>query len=79
VRHRTQGPVVVLGGRTPEGSAAVAASTNGSADAVALVRLAAPLIGGGGGGTSELALAGGRRADGVDEALDAVRAQLNGA
>ena len=66
----------MLGGATPEGTAAIAAATDGTIDAVALVRAGAPLIGGGGGGSAELALAGGRTPDGLDAALDAVRAQL---
>ena len=69
----------MLGGATPEGKAAIAASTDGSVDAVALVRAGASLIGGGGGGSAELALAGGRTPGGLDDALDAVRAQLRGA
>jgi alanyl-tRNA synthetase len=76
VRQRAGAAAVVLGGATPEGTAAVAASTDGTVDAVALVRAAAPLIGGGGGGSAELALAGGRTPGGLDDALEAVRARL---
>jgi alanyl-tRNA synthetase len=79
VRHRAGATVVVLGGATPDGTAAIAAATDGSVDAVALVRAGAPLIGGGGGGSAELALAGGRTPGGLDDALDAVRAQLGAA
>jgi len=79
VRHRTGGTVVVLGAATPEGTAAIAAATDGSVDAVGLVRAGAGLIGGGGGGSAELALAGGRTPDGLDDALAAIRAQLGGA
>jgi alanyl-tRNA synthetase len=79
VRHRVGATAVVLGGATPDGTAAIAASTDGSVDAVALVRAGAPLIGGGGGGSAELALAGGRTPGGLDDALDAVRAQLGAA
>jgi alanyl-tRNA synthetase len=78
VRHRTSGRAVVLAGATPDGTAAVAASTDGTVDAVALVRAAAPHIGGGGGGSPELALAGGRTPGGLDDALAAVRAELGG-
>lgn len=48
-------------------------------DAVGLVRAGAGLIGGGGGGSPELALAGGRTPDGLDDALAAIRAQLGDA
>jgi alanyl-tRNA synthetase len=78
VRHRTGGNVVVLGGATPDGTAAIAAATDGSVDAVGIVRTGAGLIGGGGGGSAELALAGGRTPGGLDEALEAIRAQLVG-
>jgi alanyl-tRNA synthetase len=79
VRHRAGATAVVLGGATPDGTAAIAAATDGTVDAVALVRAGAPLIGGGGGGSAELALAGGRTPGGLDDALDAVRAQLGAA
>ena len=78
VRHHLGGRAVVLGGATPEGTAAIAAATDGTVDAVALVRAGAPLIGGGGGGSAELALAGGRTPGGLDDALVAVRARLDG-
>ena len=76
VRHQAGARVVVLGGANPGGTAAIAASTDGSVDAAGLVRTVAPLISGGGGGSSEVALAGGKNPAGLDDALDAVRAQL---
>jgi len=78
VRHAAGARVVVLGGASPQGTASIAVSTDGAIDAVALARAGAAAIGGGGGGAAELALAGGKRPEGIDEALDLVRAQLGG-
>ncbi|HLK46086.1 MAG TPA: DHHA1 domain-containing protein, partial [Acidimicrobiales bacterium] len=77
VRHRAGASVVVLGGAT-DASASLAAATDGSVDAVALVRSVATHIRGGGGGSPELALAGGREPGGLDAALEDLRAQLGG-
>jgi len=44
--------------------------------AVEMIREIAPLIGGGGGGSDEMAQAGGKKPDGVDEALAAARTLL---
>ncbi len=77
VRHRAGATVVVLGGAT-DASASLAAATDGSVDAVALVRSVASHIRGGGGGSPELALAGGREPGGLDAALEDLRAQLGG-
>jgi len=76
VRHLAGASVVVLAGTAPGGTAALAACTDGTVDAAALVRDVAPLIGGGGGGSSEVALAGGKSPAGLDAALDAVRARF---
>jgi len=76
VRHRAGARAVVLASATHQDTAALAAATDGSVDAVALVRGVAAAIGGGGGGTSELALAGGKRPEGIDEALTTLREQL---
>jgi alanyl-tRNA synthetase len=76
VRHRAGARAVVLGSATPQGTASIAAATDGVIDAAALVRGVASLISGGGGGSVELALAGGKRPDGIDEALQAVRGEL---
>jgi alanyl-tRNA synthetase len=76
VRHQASARAVALAGVTPGGTAALAASTDGSVDAAALVRDVAQMIGGGGGGSGEVALAGGKNPAGVDAALDEVRARL---
>jgi alanyl-tRNA synthetase len=76
VRHEAGATVTVLGGATPQQTASIAASTDGATDAVVLVRMVAPLIGGGGGGSAELALAGGKNPGGLDDALDALREHL---
>ncbi|MGP8204980.1 MAG: alanine--tRNA ligase [Acidimicrobiales bacterium] len=73
---------VVLGGSPEPGKVAlVAAVEKGFAlGAPELVSGAARLVGGGGGGRNpELAMAGGRDATRLDEALEAVRAKLQGA
>jgi alanyl-tRNA synthetase len=79
VRHRAGARAVVLGGSTPQGTASLAAATDGTLDAVALVRSVAPLIQGGGGGSTEVALAGGKQPGGIDEALATLRSELGGA
>ncbi len=73
---------VVIGG-SPDGSkVAVAVACDPGqgpgpwADAGALVKRVAPLVGGGGGGSPELALAGGKDPSGIDRALDEARAVL---
>lgn len=68
-------PTVVLGGVDGDKVALVTA-TDGSRDAVALVKDVARFVKGGGGGSPTLALAGGRDASGIDAALDAARATL---
>src|SRR3954453_3001241 len=76
VRDRAEIRAVVLGG-VPEGGgvALVAAVTKDSGfDAPALIAEAARTVGGGGGGKkSDIAVAGGRDASKLDEALDQVR------
>jgi len=78
VRRRPNVKAVVIAG-TPDGEkVTIAAATDASADAGALVKQAAAAVGGGGGGTPELAVAGGRDTTRIDEALrvasDALRA-----
>ena len=75
-RHAAGAGAVVLAGATPQGTASLAAATDGARDAVGLVRSIGSQIAGGGGGTPELALAGGKRTEGIDAALDAIREQL---
>jgi alanyl-tRNA synthetase len=76
VRTRSAARVVVLGGETPQGTAGIAVATDGSVDATGLARSVAQAIGGGGGGSGEIALAGGKRPEGIDDALAALREQL---
>jgi alanyl-tRNA synthetase len=76
VRNRSSARVVAIGGETPQGTAGIAVATDGSVDAAGLVRSAAPAIGGGGGGSGEIALAGGKRPEGIDDALAMLREQL---
>ena len=71
--------LVVLGGSPEEGKVALVAAVEPGhgLEAPKLVATAARLVGGGGGGRNpELAMAGGRDASRLDEALDAVRAEL---
>ena len=68
---------VVLGS-VADGKVAIAVATDGSRDAKELVKQLGPMIGGGGGGSPELALAGGKRPEGLDEALQAAEALLGG-
>ena len=46
--------------------------------AAELIREIGPLVGGGGGGSDEMAQAGGKNPDGLDDALSAARAFLEG-
>ncbi len=76
VRRRPNVMSVVIGG-SPDGvKVAIASATDGSVDAVALVKQTAAVVGGGGGGTAELATAGGRDAAKIDEALGVARSAL---
>jgi alanyl-tRNA synthetase len=73
--------VVVLGGSPEEGKVALVAAVEKGypVGAPELVAGAAAMVGGGGGGKNhELAMAGGRDASRLDEALAAVRAKLEG-
>ncbi len=73
--------VVVLGGSPEEGKVALVAAVEPGhgLEAPPLVATAARLVGGGGGGRNpELAMAGGRDASRLDEALEAVRADIAG-
>jgi alanyl-tRNA synthetase len=72
---------VVLGGSPEEGKVSLVAAVElgHGLEAPQLVATAARLVGGGGGGRNpELAMAGGRDASRLDDALEAVRAQLMG-
>ncbi len=75
-----EGTVVVLGGAFGEKAGLVALAAKDVAargiSAAALIREAAPLIGGGGGGRDEMAQAGGRDPGKLDEALATARAAV---
>ncbi len=79
VRRHDGVRTVVLGGLPEPTKVALAASSDGTPDAAALVKKVAPLVGGGGGGTPELAVAGGREPDKLDDALSEARRVLSGA
>jgi alanyl-tRNA synthetase len=66
-------------GSVVEDKVALAVATDGALDAKAVVKVVGPLIGGGGGGSSELAVAGGKRPEGLVEALDEASTLLGGA
>ena len=69
---------VAIGG-SPDGErAAIAVATAGVPDAASIARHVASIVGGGGGGSPKLALAGGRDASRLDEALGEARRQLAG-
>ena len=60
---------VVIGGSFDGERVAIAVATGGEPDAAAVVRRVGPLVGGGGGGSPQLAVAGGRDASRLDQAL----------
>jgi alanyl-tRNA synthetase len=66
----------VLAGAPAGGGAALVAATDASVHAGELVAEAAKAIKGGGGKGADLAVAGGKDPEGVDEALAIVRARL---
>ncbi|HET9090148.1 MAG TPA: alanine--tRNA ligase [Acidimicrobiales bacterium] len=66
--------LVVLVGASDDDKVALVVATDGTLDAVALVKDLAALVGGGGGGSSRLAVAGGRDASGIDRVLHAAAA-----
>jgi alanyl-tRNA synthetase len=69
---------VAIGG-SPDGErVGIAVATGGDPDAASVVRQVAGIVGGGGGGSPQLALAGGREAQRLDEALGEVRRLLAG-
>ena len=78
LRQREDARAVVLGS-TDDGKVALVINLDKSVteiDAVTLVRELGPMIGGGGGGRSTLAEAGGKKPDGLREALHAGRDKL---
>ncbi|MDQ2700638.1 MAG: alanine--tRNA ligase [Actinomycetota bacterium] len=71
---------VLAGADTESGKVGVVAlfseADSAKVSAAELIREVAPLIGGGGGGSDEMAQAGGKKPDGVDDALSAARTWL---
>ena len=78
VRRRPEVRAAVVGGAPSEGKVSIAVATGGDPDAGALVKQIAPIVQGGGGGSPEVALAGGRDASRLDEALGEARRLLAG-
>ena len=70
--------VVVLGGVTDTGGVALVAATTPhvASGAGELIKDAAKLVGGGGGGKGDVATAGGKKPEMLDEALDLVRKRV---
>ncbi|MGH9101128.1 MAG: alanine--tRNA ligase-related protein, partial [Acidimicrobiales bacterium] len=74
---RGHGARAVAIGGSPDGArVAIAVATGGEPDATAVVRQVATIVSGGGGGSSAVALAGGRDASRLDEALGEARRLL---
>ena len=65
-------------GSVHEGKVSIAVATTGEPNAQGLVKQLGGLIGGGGGGSAELAVAGGKKPDGLDAALAAAATELGG-
>ena len=79
IRSRMKAPgACVLAGKTPDGKAIVMAAGTPEAvaagfNAVDVIHAASPAIKGGGGGKPDMAQAGGKNPEGVNEALAAIR------
>ncbi|HEX3947401.1 MAG TPA: alanine--tRNA ligase-related protein, partial [Acidimicrobiales bacterium] len=76
VRRRAGVRAAVLGGAADGGKVAIAVATGGEPDAGALVKQVGKIVQGGGGGSPEVAVAGGRDASRLDEALGEARRLL---
>lgn len=76
VRQQPGVRAAVLGGVAPTGGVALVAAVTAEFDGQAgdLIKDAAKAVGGGGGGKGDIATAGGKNADGLDEALGLARA-----
>ncbi len=76
VRSQAGVQIVVLGGVSSTGGVALVAAVSPSSGRVAsdLIKDAAKAVGGGGGGKGDIATAGGKNPDGLDEALRLARA-----
>ena len=68
---------VALGGSPDGAKVALVVATGGEPDATDVVRALGAIVGGGGGGSAELALAGGKDASRMDEALAEARRLLS--
>ncbi len=77
VQRRARVPVILAG--SPDGAkVTVVAATGGEPPAGSLVKELAQIVGGGGGGTPELAVAGGRQLDRIDDLLAEATRRLRG-
>ena len=78
VREDSRVTVVVLGGVTDTNGVALVAATKSGVNASAgdLIKEAAKLVGGGGGGKGDVATAGGKKPEMLDEALESVRKRV---
>jgi alanyl-tRNA synthetase len=76
VRQRPGVLSVVLGGVTPSGGVALVAAVSDGRQAGPLIGPAAKLVGGGGGGKGDIATAGGKVPEKLDEALELVRSTI---
>ena len=79
IRQRSGIRTVVLGGVTQSGGVALVAAVTEGRQAGPLIGPAAKLVGGGGGGKGEVATAGGKVPEKLDEALELVRSSLTDA
>jgi alanyl-tRNA synthetase len=70
--------LLLLVGDAGDGKVAMAVATDGSTDAKAVVKELGAIVGGGGGGSTELATAGGKNLDGIEEALAKAKELLGG-
>lgn len=77
LKEKSRGIVVLLGNKNDKGPSllfmADKAAIEAGADAGALIRVAAKILGGGGGGRPDMAQAGGKDASKLEEALNAAR------
>ena len=76
VRQRASVRRVVLGGVTPSGGVSLVAAVEAGGSAGPVISPAAKIVGGGGGGKGDIATAGGKLPEKLDEALDHVRSIL---
>ena len=75
VRERSKASVVVIGGVTDSGGVSLVAALGSGVDGQAsdVIREAAKAVGGGGGGKGDIATAGGKHPERLDEALELAR------